>query len=232
MMNAKYVAYARVSTKVQGRSGLGIEGQCSAVRDFVLSAGGSLIREYVEIESGRAPARPELAKALRHAKRAGAILIVAKIDRLARNVHFLSGLLESGVDFVVCDNPAANRFTIHVLAAVAEHEASQISDRTRAALAAAKRRGVKLGSARPDHWSGREGSRAEGQRKATASAAVAKRERARQAYSDLAPFIRERSESGTSLQQIADALNAEGHTTRTGSAFGKVQVKRILDREQ
>jgi DNA invertase Pin-like site-specific DNA recombinase len=145
----KIVAYYRVSTKKQGKSGLGLEGQQTTVAEYVRQHAGNLIAEYVEVETGKSKDRPELLKAIAHAKRSKATLVVAKLDRLARNVAFTSALMESSIDFVACDNPHANRFTIHILAAVAEHEAEQISQRTKAALAAAKRRGVKLGSAPP-----------------------------------------------------------------------------------
>jgi DNA invertase Pin-like site-specific DNA recombinase len=155
----KIVAYYRVSTKRQGESGLGLEGQQAAVAAFAKQHGASIVANYIEIESGKRSNRPVLAQALGHARLAKATLAVAKLDRLARNVAFLSALMESGVDFVACDNEHANRLTIHILAAVAEAEAKAISERTKTALAAAKRRGVKLGSARPGHWKGRESKR-------------------------------------------------------------------------
>src|SRR5262245_27576135 len=141
-MSAKLVAYYRVSTKRQGESGLGLEAQRSAVQDFAARTGGQIVREYVEVESGRKANRPELKKALAHARRSQALLCVAKLDRLARNVAFLSALMDSGIDFVACDNPAANRLTIHILVAVAEDEARRISERTKSALAALVERGV------------------------------------------------------------------------------------------
>ena len=150
-----FVAYYRVSTERQGRSGLGLEGQRAAVAAYAKQVGATMLAEYTEVESGKRADRPELAKALPHAKRSKATLLVAKLDRLARNVAFLSAVMDSGVDFIACDNPHANRLTIHILAAVAEDEARRISDRTKAALGAAKARGTKLGSARPGHWHGR-----------------------------------------------------------------------------
>jgi DNA invertase Pin-like site-specific DNA recombinase len=139
-----FVSYLRVSTQRQGASGLGLEAQRAAVASYV--AGGRLLGEYVEIESGRKTDRPQLAAALAHARACGARLIIAKLDRLARNVAFISNLMEAAVDFVVCDLPEANRLTIHILAAVAEYEREMVSQRTKVALAAAKARGVKLGS--------------------------------------------------------------------------------------
>lgn len=140
-----FIAYYRVSTDRQGKSGLGLEAQQQAVMDYLHSTGGHLLESYTEIESGKRTQRPELAAALRTCKKQKATLIIAKLDRLARNVHFISGLMESGVDFIATDNPHANRLMIHLLAAFAEHEREQISQRTRDALAAAKRRGVILG---------------------------------------------------------------------------------------
>lgn len=144
---ADYVAYYRVSTDRQGESGLGLEAQRQAVARFIGGAG--LLAEYQEIESGKSHAnRPKLAAALDLCGRRGATLVIAKLDRLARDVHFISGLMKGGVDFVAVDMPQANRLTVHILAAVAEHEREAISQRTRAALQAAKARGTKLGNPR------------------------------------------------------------------------------------
>src|SRR5262245_32439937 len=155
----KIIAYYRVSTRKQGQSGLGLEGQQHEVQTFAQRNGASIVATYKEVESGRKSARPELQKALAHAKRSKAVLVAAKLDRLSRNVAFLSALMESKVEFVCCDNPHATPLTIHILAAVAEDEAKRISARTKAALAAAKRRGVVLGSARPGHWDNHEAAR-------------------------------------------------------------------------
>ena len=151
MAEGKFIAYYRVSTKRQGRSGLGLEAQEAAVRDFLNGGNWQLVKEFTEIESGKRTDRPQLEKAFRACRVYGAKLIIAKLDRLARNVAFISNLMESGVEFEAVDFPQANRLTIHIMAAMAEHEAKMISDRTKAALAAAKRRGVKLGGDRaPD----------------------------------------------------------------------------------
>src|SRR5262245_41996714 len=155
----RLIAYFRVSTRKQGQSGLGLEGQAEAVDSFQKQHNATIVANYKEVESGKRKDRPELLKAIAHAKRSKAVLVVAKLDRLSRNVAFLSALMESKVQFVCCDNPHATPLTIHILAAVAEDEAKRISDRTRAALAAAKMRGTLLGSARPGHWSGREDRR-------------------------------------------------------------------------
>src|ERR1700740_755287 len=141
-----FVAYFRVSTDAQGRSGLGLEAQREAVGRHVGAAGGRIVAEFEEIESGKKNDRPKIAAAISTSRLKRATLVIAKLDRLARNVAFVSNLMEGGVDFVACDNPYATRLTIHILAAVAEHERELISQRTKAALAAAKARGVKLGN--------------------------------------------------------------------------------------
>src|SRR5437763_4351039 len=146
---AAIIGYLRVSTKGQGESGLGLDAQRAAVESYARQIGATLTTCYVEVESGKLADRPELAKALAHARRSKATLVVAKLDRLARNVAFLSALMDSKVPFVACDNPHANRLTLHILAAVAEAEAKAISDRTKAALAAYKARGGKLGGQLP-----------------------------------------------------------------------------------
>jgi len=131
MPNQSYIAYYRVSTDRQGRSGLGLEAQRRVVAEYLAVSGLKPVSEFIEVESGRRTDRPELAKALAACRRHGSRLVIAKLDRLARNVAFVSGLMEAGVDFVACDMPHANRLTIHILAAVAEHEREMISTRTR-----------------------------------------------------------------------------------------------------
>jgi len=222
---SKIIAYYRVSTKRQGKSGLGLEGQQATVAEY-----GTPLAEYTEIESGRNKDRPELARALAHAKRSKATLVVAKLDRLSRNVAFTSALMETRVDFVACDNPLANKLTIHILAAMAEYEAEQISLRTKAALAAAKRRGVKLGSARPGHWDGKEDRRQAGLKKARTAAAKAHGAAFDESYADLYPVVTELRAKGQSLQAIADDLNDQGHTTRRGKPWNPMQVSRVLKR--
>jgi DNA invertase Pin-like site-specific DNA recombinase len=226
----EYVAYYRVSTKAQGASGLGLEAQRTAVESFANQNGGAIVREFTEVESGNRTDRPELAAALAFAKRSGAVLLVAKIDRLARNVAFLSGLMQSGVNFVACDNPHANKFTVHILAAVAEFEREAISTRTKAALKQAKARGVALGSARPGHWEGKEEARRAGAAKGCKAAAKAISTAAREAYKDLEPMIQAWRQEGLSLGKIADRLNGEGYKTRRGAKFTAVQVSDILKR--
>lgn len=225
------IAYYRVSTKRQGDSGLGLDAQKAAVEAYAKQTGGRIVASYREVESGKRADRPELAKALAHAKRSKATLCVAKLDRLSRNLAFLSALMRSGADFVACDNPHANKLTVHILAAVAEDEAERISARTKAALQAAKVRGVKLGSARPDHWEGREEARLSGLARGREVAAKVIGERAREAYADLAPTMSQWRSEGLSLAAIAERLNAEGHTTRRGKPWNPMQVARVLDRE-
>ena len=149
MSDGKFVSYYRVSTERQGQSGLGLEAQKEAVNRWLGTNQHELVSEHVEIESGRRDDRPELAAAIKDAKKAGATLVIAKLDRLARDIYTISRLMRSGVKFVAVDNPHANELTVHLLAVMAEHEAKQISERTKAALKAAKARGVKLGASNP-----------------------------------------------------------------------------------
>ena len=135
MARKKFVTYVRVSTKRQGDSGLGLDAQREAIRQYLLKEDGELLSEFDEVESGKRDDRPELAKALQHCKRTGSILLVAKLDRLSRDMAFTVNLMKSGVEFVIADFPAANKFTIHIFAALAEYERELISQRTKAALA-------------------------------------------------------------------------------------------------
>ena len=149
--DSSFVAYYRVSTERQGESGLGLEAQREAVSRFLGSGRGStsLLAEFTEVESGkRHTNRPELLRAIELSRRQKATLVIAKLDRLARNVHFISGLMETGVEFIAADMPQANRLTIHILAAFAEHEREAISQRTKGALQAARKRGTRLGNPR------------------------------------------------------------------------------------
>jgi DNA invertase Pin-like site-specific DNA recombinase len=223
MAHGKFVAYYRVSTAKQGRSGLGLEAQQEAVRSYLNGGSWRLVDEVVEVESGKRSDRPKLAEALRLCRLHGATLIIAKLDRLARNVAFISNLMESGVEFTAVDFPQANRLTVHILAAVAEHEAKAISTRTRDALAAAKARGKQLGGDR-----GNLPAVAKDGAKASVAARIRKAE---SRASDLAPIIEELKASGAvSLRQIAAGLNSRGIRTARGGAWSAVQVQRVLER--
>lgn len=220
----KFVAYYRVSTVRQGQSGLGLEAQRAAVSSYVLGNGGKVVSEFVEVESGKVAARPELARALAEAKRQGAVLLIAKLDRLARNVAFIANLLESGVEVTAADMPEANRFMLHVMAAVAEHEGKAISERTRAALAAAKARGVKLGWAMP--------SRRSEQRQAAQKGAATRKANANKFAANVLPIVKELQDEGVSLRRIAATLNERGVKTARGGAWAATTVRNILAREK
>lgn len=226
----RVVAYYRVSTQKQGESGLGLAAQETAVNAYVAGIDAKVIATYTEIESGRKADRPKLAAALAHAKRARATLVIAKLDRLSRNVAFLANLMESGVDFIACDNPHATRLTIHILAAVAEEEARAISDRTKKALAAAKARGTtKTGRSWTDAKTNANltaEARARGSKVGTAAIVANKRE----AYAFIVPIIADMKAQNPelSLRAIATELNAMGELTRNGSAWTAVQVARVL----
>ena len=221
------VSYLRVSRKSQADSGLGLEAQRRAVAAHVESAGCELLAEYVEVETGKKhdlDNRPELRRAIAHAKRSKAVLVVAKLDRLLRSVVICSLLKTKGVPFVACDNPHANELTIDILAAVAANEVREIGKRTKAALAVRKGRGVKLGAARPDARQLTPEDRERGR----ARASVVIRALAREAYADIVPTIADLSRSGLSLRAIAAALDADGHTLRSGRPWNPVQVSRVL----
>jgi DNA invertase Pin-like site-specific DNA recombinase len=220
MANGKFVSYLRVSTARQGASGLGLEAQRAAVAGYLNGGDWTLVQEVVEVESGKRNDRPALADALRLCRKHKATLVIAKLDRLARNVAFISNLMESGVEFVAVDMPQANRFVVHILAAVAEHEAEAISKRTKAALAAAKARGTQLGGRRvsAERWA-EIGFAARGARTAETEKRAA----------ELLPTIQSIKAAGaTSLRQIASALNDQGITTPRGGEWSAVQVQRVL----
>jgi DNA invertase Pin-like site-specific DNA recombinase len=221
MASGKFVSYLRVSTQKQGKSGLGEEAQRDAIATFLNGGHWNLIAEIREIESGKNSDRPQLAKALALCRLHRATLLVAKLDRLARNVAFISALMESGVKFVAVDLPQANELTVHVMAAMAEYEAKAISARTKAALAAAKARGTRLGGLQWDLSSVSHKGRKE---------ALRVRREARDRYTqDILPIIQDKQRQGaTSLRQIADALNADGTPAPRGGEWSAVQVQRIL----
>jgi DNA invertase Pin-like site-specific DNA recombinase len=201
-----------------------LQTQREAVSRYLNGGHWKLVQEVVEVESGKRNDRPAIAEALRLCRLHRATLVIAKLDRLAWNVHFISSLMESGVDFVACDFPEANRLTVHILAAVAEHEAAMISARTKAALEAAKARGVKLGGQRGS-LERMKGMAAKGTRlSATVREGAAAKRR-----EDLLPVIQDlRNNGAVSLRAIADGLNVAGLTTARGGQWTATQVMRVI----
>ena len=222
--SSKFVAYERVSTARQGRSGLWLEAQRRAIDDFAASRGADVLARFTEVESGRKNERPELGKALNLAKLTGATLVIAKLDRLSRNAAFLLTLRDSGVRFLACDMPEANDLTVGIMALVAQQEREAISRRTKEALAAAKARGVKLGNP-----NGAEALRRAGKGGGALREAVSRN--ADEFAAGLAPVIyRLRSRGMTSLRDIADALNAQRMITRRGGRWHVSNVRNLLAR--
>ena len=229
MASGKWISYLRVSTDRQGKSGLGIEAQRTGVADFLNGGRWTLVNEFVEVESGKRTDRPQLEAALQACRLHGAKLVIAKMDRLSRDAHFLLGLEKAGVDFVAADNPTANRLTVGIMAMVAEEEGRQISARTKAALQAAKARGTKLG--------GRRLSKADGlpvtiTAEMRAAGIAARQQRSADRAADIAPTIRKlQADGATSLRAIAARLNeASIPTARGGGTWSAVQVARVLER--
>ena len=208
---AQFIAYYRVSTERQGESGLGLQAQREAVARFLGSS--SLLAAFTEVESGkRHTNRPELLRAIELCRRQRATLVIAKLDRLARNVHFISGLMETGVEFVAADMPQANRLTIHILAAFAEHEREAISQRTKGALQAARKRGTRLGNPR---W-------------------AESIDRARQVKNPIPPapqlvaMMRRHRAEGMTLRAIASQLNGLGLRTPKGAQWYAGTVRKAM----
>lgn len=219
----RWISYLRVSTDRQGKSGLGIEAQRNGVAEYLNGGNWSLVKEFVEVESGKRIDRPKLDEAIKACRIYDAKLVIAKLDRLSRDAHFLLGLEKAGIDFVAADMPNANRLTVGIMAMVAEEERRMISKRTKDALAAAKRRGTKLGGDRGVVPS----------KKARELAAETLQARANARASDLAPVIRELQAAGkTTLRAIAEGLNEAGILTQRKSKWSAVQVQRILSRIQ
>ena len=223
MAEGKFIAYYRVSTAKQGRSGLGLEGQQAAVRDYLNGGHWDLVGEITEVETGKRSDRPQLAEALRLCRLHNAKLVIAKLDRLARNVAFVSALMEAKVSFVAVDLPTANDFTIHILAAVAEHEAKAISARTKAALAAAKARGRKLGGLR-DHGLGTVEQRLVGQQRSI----LTRQRKAMSFATDVSSFIIEMCRAEMSLRTIAADLNNRKIPTARGKTWTAMAVQRVI----
>jgi DNA invertase Pin-like site-specific DNA recombinase len=220
----KTISYYRVSTAKQSESGLGLEAQRAAVNAYGARVGGSQLAEYVEVESGKRDDRPELLKALHHAKVTGATLVIAKLDRLSRNVAFLAALQESGTRFVCADMPEANELTIHIMAAVAQAERKMISQRTRDALAAAKARGAVLGN--PNGAAALRRAQ-----RGNASAVAVVKGKAAAFAADVLPIIHAIKEEGhTSLGAIASQLNERNIKTARGGKWEKATVRNLLAR--
>jgi len=224
MANGKFVSYLRVSTDKQGQSGLGLEAQREAVSRYLNGGDWTLIQEVVEVESGKRNDRPQIAEALRLCRLHRATLIIAKLDRLARNVRFIANLMESGVEFVATDMPSANKLTIHILAAVAEDEAERISQRTKAALAAAKARGTKLGGNRLPLDQLAEAA-AKGRKRSASVRSEAARKRAEEVMAVIKDI---RSQGIDTLRGIAEALNRLHFEAPRGGSWSAVQVRRVL----
>jgi DNA invertase Pin-like site-specific DNA recombinase len=252
----KLIGYVRVSTDKQGKTRLGLESQLAALQAHAASVGGVLVRVYEEVESGRDDARPELAKALAHARRIKATVVFAKLDRLSRSARFLLGLVDAmeqtDATLIFADFPSIpegpmGRFILTQMAAVAELEAGLISARTKAALRTFVEQGMvpkRLKEQYPagvpdelvDLFAGKLGAARPGGKRLTwdesfrgcIRSAEVRRERAVAAYSDIFTFVREMKADGLSLRQIAGRLNEEGHTTRKGAPWNPVQVGRVL----
>lgn len=224
MAAGKFISYCRVSTQMQGSSGLGLEAQKKSISDYLNGGSWELIGEYIEVESGKKNDRPQLKAALAQCDLTGATLIIAKLDRLARNVHFISNLMESGVDFVAVDFPTANRLTVHILAAVAEHEGKMISERTRNALQAAKARGIKLGAPCMN-------ISAEAQEKGAIAGGLMKMILADSFALKVLPNIIKYRKQSQNLSQIAASLNAGHIRTARGKEWTAQAVKNVLRRQ-
>jgi DNA invertase Pin-like site-specific DNA recombinase len=237
MADGKWISYLRVSTGRQGKSGLGIEAQRSSVDDYLNGGNWTLLKEYVEVESGKNTARPKLAEAIQACRVFGAKLVIAKLDRLSRDAHFLLGLEKASVDFVAADMPNANRLTVGIMAMVAEEERRMISKRTKEALAAARKRGTKLGGARrkligvDERGRKKYGAAVTFSAKVRAMGVAAQQARADARAADLAPILKELQEAGkTSLGQLAAGLNEAGVPTPRGGEWTATQVQRVLAR--
>lgn len=220
----KFVAYERVSTARQGRSGLGLEAQRKAIAEFAASRGADLIGRFTEVESGRKDSRPELAKALHLAKLTGATLVIAKLDRLSRNAVFLLTLHDSGVRFLAVDMPEANDLTVGIMALVAQQEREAISRRTKEALAAAKARGVTLGNP-----NGAAALKRAGKGGAALRATVVANADAHAA--DLADVLTDiRAQGHETLRAMAAELNRRGILTRRGGQWHVSSVRNLIRR--
>ncbi len=217
----QYVSYLRVSTQKQGYSGLGLEAQKEIIKNYLHDK--TPIAEFTEIESGRKTDRPKLKEALTQCRTTGATLIVAKLDRLARNVSFLSNLLESDVEIVFCDFPQANKMVLHILAAISQYEAELTAQRTKAALQAKKARGAKLGN--PEHLMNKH-------KQAIANSNKTNSEKAKKNPNNkrAVAFLKVMISQGKSLTEMTDILNSEGFVTAQGCKFVPATVRRLIKR--
>jgi DNA invertase Pin-like site-specific DNA recombinase len=221
MAEGKFVAYYRVSTARQGRSGLGLDAQREAVAAYLNGGAWRLVAEFTEVESGKDNDRPQLAAALATCRLHGARLVIAKLDRLSRNAAFLLTLRDGGAQFVAADMPDANELTIGIMAVIAEAERKAISARTKAALAVAKARGRKLGNS----------TNLRNQVAGSVRGNYTKTLRAKARVVDLAPVVTRLREAGaTSLRELAEGLNREGIPAARGGAWSPTQVSRVLAR--
>jgi DNA invertase Pin-like site-specific DNA recombinase len=224
MATGKWISYLRVSTNKQGAHGLGIDAQRNSVETYLNGGRWTLLKEFVEVESGaKSDNRPQLAEAIRMCRLHRAKLIIARLDRLSRDAHFLLGLEKAGVEFVCCDNPHMTRLTVGIVGLVAEEERRLISVRIKDALAAAKARGKKLGGDR--------GYRPDDASQANARRAMKSKADARAA--DVLPSINALRASGrTSLRAIARGLNEQGISTPRGKQWDAPQVRNVLARSR
>ncbi|KAA8610839.1 recombinase family protein [Salipiger aestuarii] len=220
----RIVTYIRVSTAKQGRSGLGLEAQRAAIAAYATTANAVTVSEYQEVESGTNNARPELHKALKHARVTGAKLVIAKLDRLSRNASFLLNLQDSGVDFVACDMPEANAMTVGIMAVMAQAEAKAISDRTKAAMDAAKARGQTFGNP-----NGAEAIRRA--RKGNSASVEVIKARADARAHDLSEVLEDLEKAGfSSLRAQAEELNLRGIKTARGGRWYAATVANLRAR--
>lgn len=224
MATGKFVSYIRVSTKAQGASGLGMEAQKEAISRYLNGGNWELLSEFVEVETGKHADRPQLIRALKHCQSTGATLVIAKLDRLSRDPDFLGMLMKAGTDFVACDMPEANKFMIRIMAALAEKEREMISERTKAALQAAKARGVKLG--KPENLT--KAAADQGREKGR----LAKLAKADDFAAQEGPMVQAYYAEGLSLRGIAAKLNADGIRTARGKSgsWTPTAVKNLLAR--
>ena len=221
MSNTCYVSYLRVSTQKQGYSGLGLEAQREIIQNHLYET--TPITEFIEVESGRKKDRPKLKEALDLCRKTGSTLIVAKLDRLARNVYFLSSLLESDVEIVFCDFPQANKMVLHILSAISQYEAELTASRTKSALQAKKARGCKLGN--PEHLLGKHDQAIQNSIM-TCKTKADNNPNNKRAVAMLRTLVKEEH----TLKEMADILNREGFVTSKGACFSKTTVYKLIKR--